>query len=603
MSLPSQQSLPNWLKPFTSFLLWLPNVNRGTARADMMAGLTGALVALPQGVAFAVIAGMPAEYGLYAGMVPAIVAALFGSSWHLVSGPTTAASIVLFSVLAPHAEPGSAHYVSLALTLTFLVGVIQIVMGLAKLGTLVNFISHSVVTGFTAGAAILIATNQVKHFTGLAIPRGASFSETWGHVFTRANEIEIAIAATGLFTLLLGIAVKRWLPKLPYMIVAMLGGAVFGYFVGRSLGVELPAVGALPASLPPLSMPSLDAESVRAVASGVIAVTLLALTEAVSIARALAARTGQHVDGNQEFVGQGMSNLAGAFFSGYVATGSFNRSGVNYEAGAKTPLAAMLAGVFLLVLVLFVAPWAQYLPNAAMAGILFLVAWGLIDFDEIIHTFKSSRQESAILMSTFAATLFLTLEEAIIIGVLLSLAIYLSRTSKPQVRVRAPDPNHRKHRFTDAENAPQCPQLRFVRIDGSLFFGATSHIRETLAAQDQVAPEQKHVAIVSHGINFIDLAGAQYLAEEAESRRKQGGGLYFIRIKDTVQEQLAESGALKTIGGINLFDSKTEAISAIYKRLDPEKCRTCQTRIFRECNPQLVPAPTLSGLSMPVSHA
>ncbi len=603
MSLPAPHTLPAWLKPFTSFLGWWPRVNRDTTRADLMAGLTGALVALPQGVAFATIAGMPPEYGLYAGMIPAIIAALFGSSWHLVSGPTTAASIVLFSVLSPHAEPGSAQYVSLALTLTFMVGIIQIVMGLAKLGTLVNFISHSVVTGFTAGAAILIATNQVKHFTGQAIPRGASFADTWSHVFTHVNEIEMAIAATGLFTLLLGIAVKRWLPKLPYMIVAMLGGALFGNALAVWLGVELPTVGALPASLPPLSAPSFDAESIRAVASGVIAVTLLALTEAVSIARALAARSGQHVDGNQEFVGQGMSNIAGAFFSGYVATGSFNRSGVNYAAGAKTPLAAMLAGVFLLILVLFVAPWAQYLPNAAMAGILFLVAWGLIDFDEIFHTIKTSRQETAIMAATFAATLFLTLEEAIIIGVLLSLAIYLSRTSKPQVRIRVPNPHNPKRKFMDAGHVSQCPQLRFVRIDGSLFFGATSHIRESLAGQDQDAPGQKHVAIVAHGINFIDLAGAHYLAEEAERRRSQGGGLYFIRIKDTVQEQLAESGALKAIGGANLFDSKTEAIAAIYKHLDPEVCRTCQARIFRECQGQLAPQSVVPSVGMTVSHA
>lgn len=604
MSLPTRESLPAWLRPFTSFLLWWPRVNRNTARLDMMAGLTGALVALPQGVAFATIAGMPPEYGLYAGMVPAVIAALFGSSWHLVSGPTTAASIVLFSVLSPHAEPGTAQYVSLALTLTFMVGIIQVVMGLAKLGTLVNFISHSVVTGFTAGAAILIATNQVKHFTGLAIPRGASFSDTWSHVFTRANEIEIAIAATGLFTLLLGIAIKRWVPKLPYMIVAMLGGALFGNILAMRFGVDLPTVGALPASLPPLSAPSFDAESIRAVASGVIAVTLLALTEAVSIARALAARSGQHVDGNQEFVGQGMSNLAGAFFSGYVATGSFNRSGVNYAAGAKTPLAAILAGVFLLILVLFVAPWAQYLPNAAMAGILFLVAWGLIDFAEIRHALKTSRQESAILVATFAATLFLTLEEAIIIGVLLSLAIYLSRTSKPNVRVRVPDPNHKKHRFTDAENAPQCPQLRFVRIDGSLFFGAVSHVREMLALQDQRSPVQKHVAVVAHGVNFIDSAGAHFLAEEASQRRSHGGGLYFIRVKDTVHEQLVEHGALKTIGGVNLFDGKTEAIAAIYKQLDPEICRTCHVRIFRECQPKCTTAAvTVPSVLTPVSSA
>jgi SulP family sulfate permease len=329
---------------------------------------------------------------------------------------------------------------------------------------------------------------------------------------------------------------------------------------------------------------------IRAVASGVVAVTLLALTEAVSIARALAARSGQHVDGNQEFVGQGLSNLFGSFFSGYVATGSFNRSGVNYAAGARTPIAAMLAGVFLLVLVLLVAPWAQYLPNAAMAGILFLVAWGLIDFDEIFHVLKTSRAETAILLSTFAGTLFLTLEEAIIIGVLLSLSLYLSRTSKPQVRVRAPDPNSPKHKFTDAANAKECPQLRFIRIDGSLFFGATSHIREALAAQDQEKPQQKHVAVVAHGINFIDLAGAHYLAEEAERRRGLGGGLYFIRIKDTVQEQMAESGALKSIGGSNLFDSKTEAIEEIYRRLDRSVCATCTARIFRECGAVTVSA-------------
>ncbi|MDP2832741.1 MAG: SulP family inorganic anion transporter [Pseudomonadota bacterium] len=583
MTLPRIENVPLWLRPLLPFLNWFPRVNRGTVKADAMAGLTGALVALPQGVAFATIAGMPPEYGLYAGMIPAVIAALFGSSWHLVSGPTTAASIVLFSVLSPHAEPGSAHYVSLALTLTFLVGLIQIVMGFAKLGTLVNFISHSVVTGFTAGAAILIATNQVKHFTGLAIPRGSSFTETWSLAAAQVTTIQPGVFTVGLATLLLGIAVKRWLPKWPYMIVAMLGGSALAAVLIAWKGVQLATVGALPDVLPPLSAPSLSSEDIRAVASGVVAVTLLALTEAVSIARALAARSGQHVDGNQEFVGQGLSNLFGSFFSGYVATGSFNRSGVNYAAGAKTPIAAMLAGMFLLVLVLLVAPWAQFLPNAAMAGILFLVAWGLIDFDEIIHVLKTSRAESAILLTTFAATLFLALEEAIIIGVLMSLSLYLSRTSKPQVRVRTPDPHSSKHKFTDAANAPECPQLRFIRIDGSLFFGATSHIRESLAAQDQANPGQKHVAIVAHGINFIDLAGAHYLAEEAERRREAGGGLYFIRVKDTLHEQLAESGALKNIGGANLFDSKTEAIEEIYKRLDRDVCRTCTARIFREC--------------------
>lgn len=570
---------------FLPFLRWRNRVNKQSLRDDLMAGLTGALVALPQGVAFATIAGMPPEYGLYAGMIPAIIAALFGSSWHLVSGPTTAASIVLFSVLSPHAEPGTAQYVSLALTMTFLVGVIQLVMGLARMGTLVNFISHSVVTGFTAGAAILIATNQVKHFFGLEIARGASFSDTWSTLFSQFDLVQPGVLSVAVLTLLLGIAVKRYLPKWPYMIVAMLGGSAAAAALSYWQGLQMATVGALPASLPPLSAPALDAESIRAVASGVVAVTLLALTEAVSIARALAARSGQNVDGNQEFIGQGMSNLAGAFFSGYVATGSFNRSGVNYAAGAKTPLAAMMAGAFLLLVVLLVAPWARFLPNAAMAGILFLVAWGLIDFKEIAHAVKTSRSEAAILATTFASTLFLTLEEAIIIGVLMSLSLYLARTSKPQVRERTPNPHNKKRKFIDADSAPRCPQLRFVRIDGSLFFGATAHVREKLAALDIARPEQNHVAIIAHGINFIDMAGAEALADEARRRRLAGGGLYLIGVKDTVQEQLAKTGALKTIGGANLFDSKTEAIAEIYRRLNRDVCRSCKARIFRECAP------------------
>ncbi len=581
--MPSIHDVPVWLRPFVSALTWLPLVNRGTLKLDLIAGLTGALIALPQGVAFATIAGMPPQYGLYAGMIPAMVAALFGSSWHLVSGPTTAASIVLYSVLvATHAEPGTAQYVSLALTLTFFVGLIQIIMGFARLGTLVNFISHSVVVGFTAGAAILIATKQVKNFFGLPIPRSASFEQTWETLLTHLGQVDVAILCVSMFTLLLGIAVKIFYPKQPYMIVAMLGGSAAAALLQYFGGVSVPVVGALPAGLPPLSMPDFDFHAIQEMASGILAVTLLALTEAVSIARALAARSGQHVDGNQEFIGQGLSNLLGAFCSSYVATGSFNRSGVNYAAGAKTPISAILAGFFLLVLVLFVAPWAAYLPNAAMAGILFMVAWGLIDFEGIIHTLKTNRQESLILVSTFLATLLLSLEEAIILGVILSLSVYLARTSRPQIRVRIPDPNQKRRKFIDAGHAQQCPQFRLLRIDGSLYFGATSYVRDTLGEQDRLAPTQKHVAIVGSGINFVDKEGAHLLEEEALKRRQQGGGLYFVRLKDTVYEQLEEHGVLKTLGGKNMFDTRGEAIAAVYAVLDKRVCETCTARIFLE---------------------
>ncbi|HEY9198173.1 MAG TPA: SulP family inorganic anion transporter [Gammaproteobacteria bacterium] len=582
----STSAIPAWLYRLFPFLSWWHRVDRPTLRTDFLAGLTGAIVVLPQGVAFATIAGMPPEYGLYAGMIPAIIAALWGSSWHLVSGPTTAASIVLFSALSAFAEPASPEYVRLALTLTLMVGAIQLAMGFARLGSLVNFISHSVVIGFTAGAAILIAANQIKHFFGIDIARGASFHETLYQLAIQAGDINPYVAGVGAITLITGILVKRYFKRIPYMIVAMLVGSVVATVLIKLFGAEITGirtVGALPASLPPLSSPDFSIETIKQLAPAALAATLFALTEAVSISRALALRAGQHIDGNQEFIGQGLSNIAGSFFSGYVATGSFNRSGLNYEAGARTPLAAVFAGALLMGIVVLVAPLAAYLPNAAMAGILFLVAWGLIDFHHVGKIMKASRSETVTLATTFFATLFLELEFAIMLGVLLSLAMYLSRTSRPRIWSRVPDPRAPKRSFTTDPNLPECPQLKMLRIDGSLFFGAVNYVREMLMVYEKRHPEQTHLLIVASGINFIDVAGAEFLTETALKRRALGGGLYLIRAKESVLEVLERGGYLDDIGRENLFTSKTEAIASIYARLDRNVCTGCTQRIFNEC--------------------
>jgi len=575
-----------WLPMLLPFLRWIRLVDRRTTRTDFMAGLTGAIVVLPQGVAFATIAGMPPEYGLYAGIVPAIIAALWGSSWHLVSGPTTAASIVVFSSLSVFAEPGSADYVRLALTLTLMVGVLELAMGMARLGTLVNFISHSVVIGFTAGAAILIASNQVKHFFGLEIARGLHFHEVMGTFLLSFEHINPYVTGVAVFTLLIGLLVKRYLPKFPYMIAAMLGGSLAALVLDQALGVEqtgIRTVGALPAGLPPLSMPDLSLHTLKQLAPAALAATLFALTEAVSIARSLAVRANQHIDGNQEFIGQGLSNIAGSFFSGYVATGSFNRSGLNFQAGAKTPLAAVFAGVLLAGVVVLVAPLAAYLPNAAMAAILFLVAWGLIDFHHIGKIIKTSRQETAILAVTFFSTLFLELEFAILAGVLLSLVLYLNRTSRPKLISRVPDPRTVSRDFVHNVSLPECPQFKLARLDGSLFFGAVNHVAETLREMEEQKPEQKHIAISFTGVNFLDVAGAEFLAQEARRRRDQGGGLYLIRPKPGVCQPLYAGGYIEDIGKDHMFSGKTETIAKVVEKLDPAICQRCTARIFREC--------------------
>ena len=564
------------------FLLWMPRVNRRSISQDLIAALTGAIVVLPQGVAFATIAGMPPEYGLYAGMVPAIVAALFGSSWHLVSGPTTAASIVLLSSLSAFAEPGSAEYVQLALTLTLMVGAIQLLMGLLRLGTLVNFISHSVVVGFTAGAAVLIASSQLKHFFGVPVARGSSPFETLHALAANLDAINPYVVTIAVITLLTGITIRRYLPRIPYMIGAMLVGSVTAMALGAP-GHGIDTVGALPSQIPPLSMPAFDLATLRDLAPTAVAVTLFALTEAVSIARSIAIKTGQHIDGSQEFVGQGLSNLVGSFFSGYVATGSFNRSGVNYEAGAQTPLAAVFAGVLLMGVVLLVAPLAAYLPNAAMAGVLLLVAWGLIDGHHIQKILRASRSEAAVMGVTFLSALFLDLEFAILLGVGLSLLTYLNRTSRPHLEERVPDPALPKRRFNDARHLPQCPRLRMIRVDGSLFFGAVNHVAERLRRMERHDRTPRDTCLIAHGMNFIDVAGAEFLVQEAARLRSEGRRLYLFRLKPAAIAFLERGGYLDEIGRDAIFESKSAGLAQVVSRIDAAHCEDCMARVFVEC--------------------
>ena len=406
------------------FLRWLPELREpGAVRADALAGLTGAIVVLPQGVAFATLAGMPPEYGLYGAMVPCVIAALFGSSRLMVTGPATAISLTTLALMSPLATPGSAQYIALVLTLTFLVGALQLLLGLARAGQLIDFVPHSVIVGFTAGAAILIINSQIGPFLGLDLPRGAS---VFGNVRAALAELTNVAPAAPLAGLLTIAAVLAWRP-LNRWVPAMLAGVVVGSVAAWLLAEYVPqwprlsTVEALPGALPPLSMPDLTLDTVRTLFGATMVMTLLALTEAVAIARALAPRHGDKLDGNQEFIGQGLANLAGSLFSAYPASGSFNRSGVNAVSGARTPFAAICAALFLVAILFFVAPLVRYLPFAVIAALLFLVAWGLIDAREVRRIWSEAPVERWPLLITFIATITLSLEWAILLGITVAL--------------------------------------------------------------------------------------------------------------------------------------------------------------------------------------
>ncbi|GAB6144095.1 SulP family inorganic anion transporter [Desulfocicer niacini] len=564
------------------FLQWLGLINFSTLRADLAAGLTGAFIVLPQGVSFALVAGLPAEYGLYTAIIPPIIAALFGSSMHLISGPTTALSIIVFSTLSPLAEPGSANYISLVLSLTFLAGVFQLVFGLARLGTVLNFVSHSVIVGFTAGAALLISTGQLKYAMGIHIPNGSSFLSSWAVIIKstgQTNEYELAISLT---TLICGGILKTWRPQWPGLLIAMIIGSVLSILMGgNSHGVRL--LGSLPGNLPPLSRPDLSLDTLRLLAPGALAVALLGLIEASSIARSITMHSRQHINGNQEFIGQGLSNIVGSFFSSYASSGSFTRSGVNYESGAKTPLSSISSALFLGAIIVLIAPLTAWLPLSAMGGVILLVAFKLIDVHHIREIFKSSRSESIVLLTTFCGTLLFQIEFAIYTGVLLSLAIYLTRMSHPRVDALVPDPTAPgRHMIENISGEfPECPQLKIIRIDGSLFFGAASHIAQVFEEIDGDTP--KNLLIVGAGISYIDVSGAMMLIQETERRRAMDKDLFLCSLNRSIIQFLKQGDYINYIGEKNIFDSKHTAISEIVSRLDKSVCALCDSPIFNDC--------------------
>lgn len=567
------------------FLVWFKYVTKDSLKADLIAGLTGAVIVLPQGVAFATIAGLPPEYGLYTAMVTPIIAALFGSSFHLVSGPTTAISIVIFSSVSHHAQPGSPEFISIALTMTFLAGVYQLAFGIARLGSLVNFVSHTVVIGFTAGAAILIATSQMKHITGIFVPKGESFLHTWYDLFIDFSDLNIYLLVIAAATLLSALLSKQFFPRSPNLLIGMVVGSVMALFLkDYTDGIKL--VGEIPAHLPPLSSPEFSASTIKALAPEAFAVALLGLIEAVSISRAVATKSSQRINSNQEFIGQGLSNIVGSFFSSYAGSGSFTRSGINYEAGAKTPLSAIFAAISLMGIVLLIAPLTAYLPIAAMGGVILLVAYNLIDFHHIKEIIIFSKSESTILLVTFFATLFLELEFAIYLGVLLSLVLFLAKTSTPKIPTMSLDTSDdgaiRKFINIDKKPIKQCPQLKVIRIDMSIYFGSIAHIQKRI---ESIVENERiyNILIIGSGINFIDLAGAGALVSENNSLKKMNGGLYFVGLKSSVYEFAARSCFIKKIGNDHFFDTKRQAISAIYKRLDRDVCKTCNALIFKEC--------------------
>lgn len=697
---------PRWRARLLPFLDWIGELRSGsTLRRDLIAGITVALVLVPQSMAYAQLAGLPAYYGLYAAFLPPIVAALFGSSRQLATGPVAVVSLMTAAALEPLAAAGSPGYVAYAILLALLVGLFQLTLGLLRLGILVNFLSHPVVIGFTNAAALIIATSQLDKIFGVRAEKSAHHYETvWNTLVAAANHAHAPTVAMAVGAFLIMIGLRRLNPRLPNVLIAVVLTTVIAWFIGfeKRLSValeriadptvrevvkdqiqarqELPlieqelrqarqrleqaireygwndtrtlaaqhavdvlrikrdrrrkaveadlaelrkvrfayvvpshgaagehggnfyllanvpagaatdgnvwrvseiepdgrislngggrVVGEIPRGLPSFRPPPLDAGVILQLLSAAITISLIGFMEAISIAKAMATRTRQRLDANQELIGQGLANVVGSLFQSYPTSGSFSRSAVNLDAGAVTGFASVVAALFVAATLTWLTPLLYHLPQATLAAVIMMAVVGLINFKAIRHAWQAHRHDGIVAVATFVFTLAFAphLDKGILAGVGLSLILYLLRSMQPRVVVLS---RHPDGTLRDAETfgLKTCEEISMIRFDGSLYFANTTHFEDRVRERIAMKPQLKYVIVVGDGINQIDASGVELLERLVEQLRQSGIEIFFTGLKKQVLDVLERTGVYRHIGPGHFFRTEEQALHHVWEAL------------------------------------
>lgn len=682
------------------FIAWFTDYNLVKFRVDAISGITVALVLIPQSMAYAQLAGLPAYYGLYAAFLPPMVAALFGSSMQLATGPVAIVSLMTAASLEPLATAGSEAFIAYAITLALIVGIFQFLLGVLRLGLVVNFLSHPVVNGFTNAAAIIIASSQLSKMFGVYVDKADHHYETiWRVILETYHYTHWPTLAMGVGALAIMYVLKRVNPKIPYVLVAVAVTTLISWTIGfqhdyqASLGaIHSPAVnqqvrrfnaevtrieqlgnqraelnvkaqraadqqgpkslaslkysqqaalltaligetkekahqlryslrnqfftavkrpdgglefyiqgqippgaqsdgdhwrikvgnaplkeGALnmigggavvadiPPGLPSLSMPKLNWEIGLQLFPYAVIISLLGFMEAISIAKAMAAKTGQRLDPNQELIGQGLANIVGCLGKSYPVSGSFSRSAVNLQSGAMTGLSSVVTSLVVVIVLLFFTPLLYNLPQAVLAAVIMMAVIGLINVSGFLHAWKAQWYDGAISIITFLATLIYAphLDRGIIIGVALSLLVYLYKSMRPRVAALSMHPDCS---LRDAEhfNLRQCEHIAVVRFDGPLFFANASFLEDQIDERILHMPHLKHILVVANGINDMDASGEDTLSLIVDRVRSAGYDISFSHIKENVLEAMKRTHLLAKIGEDHVYPLASTALTAIH---------------------------------------
>ncbi|KAA3664435.1 MAG: solute carrier 26 family protein [Chloroflexi bacterium] len=558
---------------------WLPNYRRDDFVGDLLAGVIVAIMLVPQGMAYALLAGLPPEVGLYASILPLILYGLLGTSRSLAVGPVAIVSLMVAAGVSPLAELGSPEYLQFALTLALMVGVIQMAMGLLQVGFLVNFLSHPVLVGFTAGAAILIGFSQLKHLLGIPMPRTEYFYESVLYAFAHfgeSNGLTLVIGLVGISLLLyfkfgLGKQLKRWgiedslavpIAKSGPLVVVLLGTVVvWGFGLHTSANVKI--VGDVPGGLPNVTMPSFDMPILQALLPTAIAISMVGYMESISVGKSLASKRRQKVDANQELIALGVANLGATFTGGYPVTGGFSRSVVNFSAGAKTGMASVITAVLVTLTVVFLTPLFYFLPNAMLAAIIMVAVANLVDIKSIKHIWHYSKMDAFGLIATFLAVLAVGVETGILVGVGVAVGLFIWRSSKPHVAIVGRMNESEIYRNILRHPVQTWPNVVIMRMDENLYFANTKYLEDTVLNLVAECVQIEYFVLVGTAVNVIDASALETLESLIHQLKDAGVAFHMAAIKGPVMDKLLDIGFVDHIGPDHIHLTTHDAMKAI----------------------------------------
>ena len=527
---------------------------------DLSAGLIVAVMLIPQGMAYAMLAGVDPVIGLYAVTIPLAVYAFFASSRQLAVGPVALVALLVYTSVSTLAEPGTPQFISYVLLLTFMTGIIQFLMGLFRLGFLVNFLSHAVISGFTSAAAIVIGLSQLKHLLGVPLSNHSYTHQLILEAVQRLGEIHPITLGIGLGSIALLVLLKKMVPRFPAPIAVVVLSSLLVYFFNlEEKGVSI--VGEVPRGFPGFSIPSFDLESVRLLLPAAFTISFVGFMESIAVAKAIAAKEKYKVDANQELRGLGLANIAGSFFSSMPVTGGFSRTAVNYQAGAKTVLASLMTALLITITLLFLTPLFYYLPHAVLAAIVMVAVYGLIDLEEAKYFFRVKKSDGLVLLTTFLITLFIGVEPGILVGVAASLLVFIWQSAYPHVAELGY--LKREGVFRNIRRYPEAETYKgalLVRVDAPLYFANVAFLENKLENYLHDHPDLNWVIMDMSGVNDMDAVAIEAMEDLMARFKEKGVQFAFANLKGPVLDLLHRAGWKEKVGVSMQYMSLHEAV-------------------------------------------